>query len=425
MAGVISKFWNRLTKPRNNPSGGYWFRSGNSSVYVSEETAMKVAAFYRGVIYISSSIAKLPWQVKDKDNNIQYDDRVQSILDIAPSEEMSAMDFRMICLQRALIKGNFYAEIVRDRIGRVISMYPINSKCVQLIRDVSNNLVYKVTGEYAPNGPVYIPPMNMFHYKGLHLTEDGLLGMGLEEWATSTLGITIAADSMASGLFENGGVPSGVLSMEGRLSDEAYKRLKDTWKENEKNGVQILEQGLKYTPIDVDLSVLQFLDSRKFGVVEIARFLGLPPTKLFDMSASTFNNVENANLEVATDTLAAHVAALESVADIKLLNYNHGRRKTEIDMGELTRGDMKTRSGYFKDLMSSAAITPNEIRLLEGRSPYEEGDEFMLATNNFTPMSMVRDVIQAQINKGKGNGNSAGDNSQSNLEKAAARFLEK
>lgn len=143
--------------------------------------------------------------------------------------------------------------------------------------------------------------------------------------------------------------------------------------------------------------VLQFLESRQFGILEIARFLGVPPTKLFDTTAATYSNVENANLEVATDTLDSWATNLEMEADVKILNNRHGGRFTDINLYAIFRGDMKTRSDYFKAMMGVSAITPNQIRKLEGQPGYPGGDKYYIATNNFSPVDRLDEIIDADI----------------------------
>jgi phage portal protein BeeE len=145
--------------------------------------------------------------------------------------------------------------------------------------------------------------------------------------------------------------------------------------------------------------VLQFLESREFNILEIARFLGLPPSKLFDIKGQNYNSQEQSNLEVATDTLDAWTKNLEIEADIKLLNKRFGGRRTEMDLYEIFRGDMTTRANYFSKMMQAGAITPNQIRMKEGLAPYEGGDRYWIAVNNFSPADRVDEIIDSQITK--------------------------
>lgn len=395
--GFWGNIFSRATKsPKiiNAPRRPFYMRA---NTLVNEDASMQVAAFNRGLIYISSQIAKLPWDVKDVDNEI-VKGPISDLLNLAPNEEMNAFRFRLFMVQQAIINGNAYAEIERNTVGAPIALWPLNTCDMELMRTKNGKLVYKYNNEEGE--PSYLNPKDVFHLPNFH-TKDGLTGQGVVAYGREILGIQIAADVMASGIFHNSGIPSGVIKHPGRLSDESYKRLKDSWDAQhggkKTGGTSILEEGAIYEPINVEPEALQFLQSRQFGVLEIARFLGVPPTKLFDTTAATYSNVENANLEVATDTLDSWATNLEIEADVKILNNRYGGRFTDIDLYSIFRGDMKTRSDYFKSMMSVGAMTPNQIRVREGLPGYKEGDNYYIATNNFTPVDRLDEVIDADI----------------------------
>ncbi len=372
------------------------------NLVVDEESAMQVAAFNRGLIYISSQIAKLPWNLKGPDNKILANSPVGNLLNLSSNPEMNAFRWRLVMTQQAILHGNAYAEIERDTIGRPIALWPLRSDAMRLGRRDDGSLYYQYTANLygGPSEPVVLDPYDVFHLPNFH-TKDGLVGQGVVSYGREVLGINIAADNMAGGLFRNSGIPSGMLSHPGTLSDEAYKRLKESWAEQQggrkQGGTSILEEGVTYSPVNMPPEALQFLQSRQFGVLEIARFLGLPPTKLFDVVAAKYANVENSNLEVATDTLDSWATNYEMEADVKLLNERYGGRYTDIDLYDIFRGDMTTRATYFKSMMSIGAMTPNEIRHREGLNAYKEGDNFYIATNNFTPVDRMNDLIDADI----------------------------
>ncbi len=394
-------FKSLLTRDVRAIRSSYSFEAG---MFVHEDTAMKVSAYYRGLMYISTQIAKLPWHVKDANNKILVNDPVGFLLDLCPNDEVSAFNFKLALVQNAIHHGNGYAEIVRDMVGRPKALYFIPSESVSLWRTPKGELIYRITegSVSTPGMDAYLYPRDMFHIKNFH-TKDGYAGQGLVAYAGHTLGISLAADQTAGNLFSNGGLPSGVLEVEGSLSDESFERIRKSWAENHKGkktgGTAILESGVSYKPISMSPDVMQFLESRKFGIYEIARFLGLPPTKLFDVTAATFNNVENSNLEVATDTLDAWAKNLEMEADIKLLNKRHSGKHTEIDLYQIFRGDMTTRANYFSKMLQAAALNPSEIREWEGLPTYPGGDRYFLATNNLSPIDRVDEVLDAQIAK--------------------------
>jgi HK97 family phage portal protein len=317
-------------------------------------------------------------------------------------------------IQQAIIHGNSYAEIERDRMGRPIAIWPIPSQYVQLWRNTDGELIYKIMGgsTAVPGEDAFLPYRDVYHLKNFH-TKDGITGQGVIAYGMDTLGIAKGADRMAGALFANGGLPSGVLEVPGVLSDEAFARVKKSWEEahsgRKAGGVAILEEGMKYSAVMFQPDVMQFLESREFNVLEIARFLGLPPTKLFDIKASTYSNQEQSNLEVATDTLDSWCRNLEMEADVKLLNGRYGGKKTVFDLYEIFRGDMTTRSNYYSKMMQISALSPNEIRVREGMAPYEGGDRRFVAVNNFTPSDRLDEIIDAQVKNKNQPSNSAPD----------------
>jgi HK97 family phage portal protein len=398
--GLLSRIFSKKTTgdQLSAPRRGF---SWNKGFPVNEESAMGVSAYNRGVIYISSQVAKLPWAVKDADNNILQNDRVTYLLDVAPNTEMSAMDFRMLAIQSAINKGNFFAEIERSGDGRPVALWPLHSDRVQVLRTPSGNLVYQVADM---GGTVYLNPRDVFHIKNFH-TKDGIVGQGVIGYALEILGISSGADQLANSLFNNAGIPSGVIKVTGTLNDEGFNKIRDSWQQahggRKTGGVAVLEDGASYESVTIDPQVMQFLESRKFNVIEIARFLGVPPTKLFDVQAATYNNVENANLEVVTDTLDAWAKQFESQADIKLLNNRYGGKKAELDLYAVSRGDMETRANYFNKMIGMGSIQPNEIRRKEGYAPYDGGDKFYIASNNLSPVDRIDDIIDSQVEKSK------------------------
>ena len=62
----------------------------------------------------------------------------------------------------------------------------------------------------------------------------------------------------------------------------------------------ILEEGMDWTNTQINPDDAQFLATRQFQVLEIARLYGLPPHKIGDYSQSHQTNIENANLDYLT-----------------------------------------------------------------------------------------------------------------------------
>lgn len=430
---IISKFFARQRTPKqelSNVRSPFIYQRHED---VNPDTAMKLSAFYRGVMYISTQMAKLPLDIKDRNNKKLFRENIiYRLMNISPNEEIASFWLINYMIQTALIWGNAYAEIERNRLGIPVAIHLIRPELVVPERDrKTGKLWYRVRKAAYDGSDVLLAPRDIFHIKNFH-TKDGLFGQGLAVYASDTLGIAAGANRFAKGLFDNSGTPSGVVTLEGSLSDEAFVRLKEQWKEQHSGrkvgGVAILEQGTTYKPITLEPEAMQFLESKKFNVLEIARFLGLPPTKLFDGESATYNNIEHSNLEVATDTLDSWARNIESEISFKLLDYPGSKAvKAEYDLYAVFRGDMDTRSQYFLRMLQAAAISPNEIRDKEGFAKYEGGDRFYVATNNYTPHDRIDDVVDSQIGmRDEANGQEKTRQEEADkVNKAVVEFLNK
>lgn len=285
--------------------------------------------------------------------------------------------------------------------GDIVGLFPILNYDICIIRDKTGKLYYQLSNTVdGKTSIMYMNKEDILHFRNIH-TEDGVNGLSVINYASKILGIAIGADKMAGSLYGNGGLPSGTLETDKILNEQVIERLKSEWKNkfggNKAGGVAVLEEGMKFNPINFAPDVLQFLESRQFSVIEIARMLSVPPSKLYVTEAQTYNNIEHASLEVGNDTIDVWARNFEGEVDMKLLSSEN--EKTEMDLYAIFRGDMDTRAQYFSKMLQNGAITPNEIRMKEGYAPYEEGNEFYIATNNLTPVSRHDEIIDSQINK--------------------------
>lgn len=418
---IIPRIFNRRkTKNSNQPttSGRRGLFIGGSFTFVDEDIAMTVSAMNRGVIYIATQMAKLPWNVKDANKEVIDSHELNFLLNRCCVENYETTSFmvKVFLIIQAIMTGNAFAEIDRGFDGKIKGIYPLLSADVQLWRREDGRLVYLVNN-YS-GGQVVLFPEEIYHLRNFH-TKDALSGQGIVSYAATTLGISVGADKFANSLFSNSGLPSGSLEVQGTLSDTAFERLRESWKAavgGAKTGsVAILEEGTKFNPITFAPDVLQFIETRKFGVPEIARFLGVPPTKLYSQEQATYNNNEQDNMSVINDTISAWASNMENEADLKFFGKNM-KYHTEIDLFEIAKGDMNTRSDYYQRMFGLGAMTSNQIRKKEGMSSHKDGDRYYVAANNFVPVEHVDTLVADRSNTSK---------SSKELDEAVIDYLKK
>ena len=280
-----------------------------------------------------------------------------------------------------MLYGNSYAYIERDTRGVPIALTLIHPDKVQ-VKVKNQRLLYEVRdqGIYDASDMIHI----------LDMTLDGFVGRSRISVARDNIALGIAAQKYGKSFFESSAKLSGVLRHPGQLGADAMKNLSNQWHSTYHSGVSgnfktaVLEEGMEYKPIQLTPNDAQFLATREFSILEIARVMRVPPHMLADLSRATFSNIEHQSIEFVTHTINPLIKKIEQEFNKKLIFDNDkGKTYFEHNVNALLRGDAKGRSEYYAKMFSIGAITQNEIRARENLNNIKGGD------STFVPMNML------------------------------------
>jgi len=304
--------------------------------------------------------------------------------------------FRELLVTNAIMWGNGYALIIRNSLNKILGFKILKPDTVTAFMH-KDELFYKVQGMEDP-----ISSLDMIHIHGF--VKDGIVGVALTDIARESIGAGLAMQELASKFFSNGGIFKGVLTTTQALNDAQYKRMKESWDERNTGGDNhwkepLLEGGLEYKPMTLSPEQSQLLESRKFQLIEIARFLRLPPHKLADLDKSTNNNIEHQSIEFVTDTIRPWVKRIEQELNRKVFAEREKATTTaRFNISSLMRGDVKARGEFYSKQFSVGAMSPNDIRRMEGLNTYDGGDEYYVQ-GAYIPVTIIKEKYQADITK--------------------------
>jgi HK97 family phage portal protein len=295
---------------------------------------------------------------------------------------MSAGEFRETMMLYVLLHGNGVAEIERDGAGRPRNLWPLLPHRTR--REIVNGVPWYVTriGEEPATREIKLRPENVIHIK--NFGPDGTWGYSTITLARNSWGLGLAGEKFANRYFKNNGTPSGVLEHPEVMEDGAYNRLKRDWKDFHEGldnaaRIAILEQGTKYTPISFNHKDSQWLESREFQAVDVARWFNLPPHKLGVLTDANYSNMTEKNREYLSTGLMRWQVKWQDEYDDKLLSKREKEKDShfhEFNNKALLQGDIKTRNeAYAVALGGHPYMTPNEVRGLENMNAVEGGDE--------------------------------------------------
>lgn len=346
---------------------------------INASSAHQIAAFYAGVRFISETVASLPLRLYRRTDGgravIDIDPRVSVWRDM-PNPEMSAYSLREILQGHLVVWGNAYVEVLRDKRGVIRELWPLMPDKTQREWDEKRGTTY-VT-QIGDGERVRLPASRVMHIPGFGY--DGRVGYSLLTLARETLGLASAAGQQAGSFFANGLRPSGVLTSPAPLNPKTRKNLRDSVKEqtglSNTQRLLLLEGGITFEQMGIPPGDAQFLEQREFEVVEIARFLNLPPHVLRDLSRATFSNIEQQSLELVTYSLTPWFRRWEDGLKKDMLTEQERRTLFwKIDARGLLRGDSAARMAYLQGRFNTGSITPNEIRMIEDENPLPGGDQ--------------------------------------------------
>lgn len=402
--GLFDRFRKKSVEERSD-SGYFGGMALNYSSYngYQQNKALLLSAVYRCVECISDTVAQLPlklysidakgYKIEDTNNEL-YD-----ILTKQPNEKMTAFAMIKAAVISTVLTGNGYILIRREG-KKVKDLLYIPSGLVNIIES-PEKVEYQVTGYKQ-----LVPASDMIHLKNISL--DGVRGVSTLQYARITLGIASASENTANNFFKSGGAISGILSTPNPLSSKQKEDARQSWaaaygSNNDKNGIAVLDGNWSFQELSISPADAQLLESRKFNVIDIARFFGVPPTKLFDNVGVNYNSLEMSQLAFLTDCIQPLLVKIEQEFECKLFNRGErGKYEVKFDTTMMLRTDKTTLANYYNTMFNMGVYSPNEIRKALDLTAIEGGDQHV-AQVNLTTLENIAKLAQNPVdNKLKG-----------------------
>ena len=363
--------------------------------------AMKIAAVFRAVNLISSGLASLKLEYKRKDrvkgyfkfDNGKAGSRFNYLLSVQPNSRMNASVFLKNLVSQILLQGNAYVLPVKNILGEVEALYLLTPGSVA--HDVYSN-TYQIAD---PVNMIYtvVSADEILHFKNVS-SDGGYTGLSTVSYAALTLGIAATSDNETLKRFATGGRFKAILKNNtstkgwGEYQDEQLKAHGEDLQEAISRGDDILavKGDVEVSPLSMSSADMQFLESRKFTIREIARFFNVPPSKLMDDTNSNYKTAELSNVDFYSEALKPLVEAIISEFSAKLLNeWNFQEYKFRFDLSSIYTLDLDSKAKWDKSRLENGVASVNDLRRESDIEPIEKGDDVYLSVN-FAPLGSAK-----------------------------------
>lgn len=364
----------------------------DAGVHVSPHLAENLSAVFACVQVISESVATLPLKVyrRESDGVRQVDPihPVARIFGRAPNDLQTPTEFMEMMTAHCLLRGNAYAEIIRDNRGAPVALLPAHPDLVGVYRiPRTRRLRYEITD---PEGGT----RRLLQEEMLHLrdrSDDGFVGKSRLTRARETFGTAIATEKHAARTYKNGAALSGVLSHPEQIGPEASENLQKSFERlhsgsDNAGRVAVLEEGLKWQSISVSPEDAQLLESRAFSTESLARLFRVPPPVIGHLQGGNFSSLVELGRWFSVHTIRPWLNRWERAIEHALFT-EEGRRthEVEIDADEMLRGDMLTRFQAYRIGREIGVFSANELRRKEHLNPRTDTD----ADSFLSPLNMA------------------------------------
>lgn len=346
---------------------------------VNWKSALRVSVAFSCARVLAEGIAQIPFKImKEVDGVGSSPARDHSLYPIAarrPNDWMTSFEFREVMMTHAIFAKGGYAIINRVG-GKVRELLPVTPDRVRVETDSDYNLTYWISlpdGSYRP-----FPRKSIFHLRGP--SWDGIEGMDVIDLARESLGLALSTEETHARFHKNGAKAAGIISMDGELKQEGRNALKKAFQDASTGGnafkTLVLDQGAKFSQMSMTGVDSQHLETRKYQIEEICRFMRVFPQMAgYSDKTSTFASAEQFFIAHVVHSLGPWVERWEQSYDRDCLSEKDIAEGyfSKLTVQGLMRGAHKDRADYFSRALgaggSPAWMTQDEVRALDDLNP--------------------------------------------------------
>lgn len=340
----------------------------NGQVGASNRMVRNMAAL-RSLSLISNGLGMLPISLYEagSDKNVLREHPAHKLVRIKPNPWQTPMEFKSQMQLLLETEGNAYARVIRSG-SRPIHLIPFEKGRVQAKLGSNFRMQYTCTTENG--GQLTLDQEEILHVR--EISFDGVLGLSKRQLSEDVFELAASAQRAAGNVFKTGVMAGGAIEVQNTLSDQAYKRMKESLAQEysgaeNANKWMITEEGAKANQFGSTAKDGQQIENRNHQIEEVARLYGVPRPLLMMDDTSWGSGIEQLAIFFVQFTMAPRFVCWEQALARSLLTDKE--RETlyfKTNERALLRGTLKDQADYFAKALGSGGHQPwhtaNEIR---------------------------------------------------------------
>ena len=369
-----------------------------SGVRVNRRTALTVPTFLRGMDILASAVAGAPRDVVIKLGGRtfpEFSNVPRWVNEPNPADPtLTGDDYIYALVASLVIDGNYFVHAYPNILDPNAALVALDPSLVKLPEGSSDFEILDNKGKVI----AVLSPMEVLHGK-MYRWPGQRRGPAPLDLMARTIGASIAADEFASTYFNQGAALSFGVEVPGTLTDEQKNSLRESLKKRHQgnrnaHNIGVLTAGAKFIGgLGPTPEQAQMLETRKFSVEDLARFLGVPPYMLGSQEpgAASYASTTTAKDTFAERTVLPLVSRIEGQHNRLLSEFTPiagGRAQFKLNMDALLRVDLLSRFQAYETGVRSGILKPDEARDKENLGPVPGGDRIYMQAQ-MTPIEML------------------------------------
>lgn len=373
-----------------NDVGGMTFLNllgGGRGGPIGEHAALSVPAVLRALEVLCGLFAMAPlvYYRRDGSGKVRVDDAPQAkMFRERANGVQSAYLLKEVMLGDLLMKGRYGSYIHRDALYRASALSRLDPNCIEPVShwDRTDGLEVFYDAQLPDGSRDRLSRNDIWFVPGF--SRDGLTGLSRLKLFQDTIEAAAATSAFAARFWENNAQPSTILTTKAKVDQAEKTKIRTDWSSRfsgprNAGAVAVLDQEMDAKFLAHNNKESQFVETRSFYVVEIARAWGVPPHVLFELTRATFSNIEQQSLELILYSMMGHFERVAAAATHQFAEDGHFY---EFLVDALLKGDIKSRYEAYSIAIDKGVLNPNEVRRKENLNDRDGGDEYRLGSGS-------------------------------------------
>lgn len=341
-------------------------RTGVGSVAVTNTSARTHSAVWACLKLRSDLISTMPMNVYRTVDGFQVAAESTPFLEDPAGDGYGIEDWMASTQWDLDSLGNCFGIITaRDSLQYPARVELVDGSTVTVVGNGPRIVEYRI-------GRETYSPREIWHERQ-HTVPGVPLGLSPIAQAALSIGSYLSAAQFAADWFAGGAIPSATLKNTNKTLDPNEARVvKDRFKQAVANrDIFVTGADWEYDMIQVAANESQFLETMRYGVIDIARFFGTPAdlidAEVQHQSKITYANITQRNLQYLVMNLQAPIRRRERALSRRALPRG---RNLQIDTEALLRMDPQTLQAMLVGMVEGRILAPSEARAYSNRQPF-------------------------------------------------------